>query len=60
MHSDVFFYIWVIDKLNYFNMAVKSKMTAIEPFEGLYALVIRAYINHWSINDAYYATEVKK
>ena len=48
MPLDVLFHIWVIGKLNYVNMAVKSKMAAIDPFEGLYALVMRAYINHWS------------
>ena len=40
-------------------MAVKSKMAAIDPFEGIYAVVMRAYINNWSLNDAYYATEVR-
>ena len=37
MHLDVLFHIRVRGKLNYFNMAVKSKMAAIDPFEGLYA-----------------------
>ena len=38
MQLDMLFHIWVIGKLNYFNMAVKSKMAANDPFEGLYAL----------------------
>ena len=59
MHLDVLFQIWVRGKLNYFNMVVKSKMAAIDPFEGIYALVMPACINHWSLNNAYYATEVK-
>ena len=59
MHLGVLFHIWVRGKLNYFNMAVKSKMAAIDPFEGIYVIVMRACINHWSLNKAYYATEVK-
>ena len=59
MHLDVLFHVRVKGNLNYFNIAVKSKIAAIDPFEGLYALVMPACINHWSLNDAYYATEVK-
>ena len=57
MHLDVFFHIEVRGKFNYFNMAFNFKITAIDPFEGLYALVMRACINHWSLNNAYYAAE---
>ena len=60
MHLDVLFHIKVRGKVNYFNMAVKSKTAAIEPFEGIYALVMRACTNHWSLNNAYYATKVIK
>ena len=59
MHLYMLFHIWVRGKLNYFNMAVKSKMVAIDRFEGLYALVMRTCIKPWSLNNAYYATEVK-
>ena len=58
MHLYVLLHIWVRGKLSYFNMAVKSKMATTDPFEGLYALVMRSCINHWSLNNAYYATEV--
>ena len=59
MHLDALFNIWVRGKLNYFNMVVKSKMAENEHFEGICALVMRACISHWSLNNAYYATEVK-
>ena len=52
-------HIWVRGKLNYFNMTVKSKMAAIDRFEGLYSLIMRTCIKLWSLNDAYYAAEVK-
>ena len=53
------FHSWVRGKLNYFNMAIKSKMAAIDRFEGPYAVVMRTCIKTWSLNAAYYATEVK-
>ena len=53
MHLDMLFHIWVRGKLNYFEMVANNR------FEGLYALVMRACIKPWSLNDAYYATEVK-
>ena len=59
MHLDMLYHIWVRDKLSYFNMTVKSKMAAISRFKSLYALVMFAYINSWSLNYAYYAKEVK-
>ena len=59
MHLDMLFHIWVRGKLNYFNMTVKSKIDVIGRFEGLYALVMFTYINPWSLNNAYYAKEVK-
>ena len=59
MHLDMLFHIWVRGKLNYFNMTVKSKMAAIDRFESLYAVLMHTCIKPWSLNDAYYATEVK-
>ena len=41
MQLGVLFHSRVRGKLNYFHMAVKSKMAAIDPFEGIYALVMR-------------------
>ena len=52
MHLDMLFHIWVRGKLNYFNVAVKSKMAAIGRFKGLYAVVMRTCIKPWSLNDA--------